>query len=153
MRWFLYSLLQEVRLSAPPPHFELKVKMSVIHCAPIVLNCAAIFFNCAGPFFQLSRKWFSELSPPPPHCVFQIQNNGNQLCSNCAQLCWNFSPLTGPIVQLQRGGVGSQNSASQPPIAVSWGNHLRSNLTELYFLSFWKLWPRPERYESGFPRK
>ena len=48
---------------------------------------------------------------PAPHCEFWIRNNGNQLCSNCDQLCYFFN-FTGPFFQFPGGGGGSRNSAS-----------------------------------------
>jgi len=46
--------------------------------------------------------------PPPSHCEFWIQNNRNQLCSNCAIIFFN---CTRPVFSITRGVV----LETQPP--------------------------------------
>jgi len=89
-----------------------------INCAQLCCN----FLKLYPPLLSITRGWFSELSPPSC-CEFRIRNNGNQSCSNYAQLCYHSSHLCRPL--------------------SSWRNHSRSNFAELYLLSFWKLRPCP----------
>ena len=65
------------------------------------------------PFPRILRGAGKTPAPPPPHCEFWIQNNGNQLCFNSAQLVLQFfsivpAPITRGVVLL-----GTQ----PPPIA------------------------------------